>query len=146
MKFLIMLVALTGSATAQVFPPPAPEAPPPTPPPLVAPDTAVLTGKSCPDKTPASVWIRGQDPETHYWSGIAYAQITCWDRPETVGTSPAATEYQGCADVTWDPTGTVIIAYKIRFQEVRDPLKLSGMEQHADINKRCFDGNAGRVL
>jgi len=51
--------------------------------------------------------------------------------------------YQGCADVTWDPTGTVI-TYKIRWQE--EAKGLPNLEQKMDINERCFDGNIGYIF
>jgi len=89
-----------------------------------------IAGKACDNKTPA-VRVEKQDPQTLYYSGQAFARTYC--EAESVW-------YQGCADVSWDPTGTKI-TYKIRWQEkiTRPP---PPEQDQLDIAKRCFHGKS----
>jgi len=93
---------------------------------LATPDVAKIAGRACGKELP-TVKVGGQDSQTLFYSGRAFARTRCDDE---------GVYYQGCADVSWDPTGTRI-TYKVLWQEkiTRPPPQV---EDQTDIGKRCL--------
>jgi hypothetical protein len=71
----------------------------------------ILDKSACPTATaPDRVVVNGQDQQTLFYSGRVYATAYCFDASHTL------LVYNGCADVSWDPTGTTF-TYKVLWQD-----------------------------
>jgi len=91
------------------------------------PTVAQIAGYSCTQDLP-DIRVQKQDPLTHYYSGRIYAVSSCGDEQGMI--------YRGCADVSWDPTGTTY-ALKILWQE---KLPLPDVNNQRHTQARCISG------
>src|ERR1700758_325298 len=62
-----------------------------------------IAGKACDDYSGVVVDVGEQDAQTLFYSGRIFARTFCRN---------GRMWYQGCADASWDPTGT-LVTYKI---------------------------------
>ena len=95
------------------------------------PTVAQIAGGSCSAQDSPQVRLLAQDPQTHYYSGRIWAISGCRDE------KGMPFIYRGCADATWDPTGTSY-TLKVLWQE-KQSLPIQG-ENHRGKGEGCLSG------